>query len=394
MGSDDPRIDLRRMQEAIRDEGLDGWLFCDFHHRDKLSEEILHVPEDFGNSRLWVYGVPARGAPLKITHAIEPGALDGLPGSGVTYISRADLKAALQALGNKRWGAHFSEDLTAVSYLDLGTAAIFTGAGLRLESAAALIQRFKGLLDEPAIETHEKAAAALYEVVDTAWNTVKKAYAEKKPLHEGELQDLMLGEIKKRGLETDYPPIVAAGANAGNPHYHFTGIGGLIKEGDVIQFDLWAKFPNPAAIFGDISWVGVFAPAPSPRVEKAFADLVSAREGAISFIQAELGAGRPLTGAAVDLKTREILIGLGYEAALRHRTGHGIDTECHGSGVNIDSVEFPDSRLLLEGSCFSLEPGIYFADFGLRTEIDVYIRAGKPVVSGGTHARQFKMLSC
>jgi Xaa-Pro aminopeptidase len=385
---------LGRMQEAIGNENLDGWLFCDFHHRDKLSEEILSIPAGFGNSRLWIYAVPARGEPLKITHAIEPEALDSLPGTRVTYIGREDLKALLRPLGNKRWGAHFSENLTAVSYLDMGTAALLSGAGLRLESAAALIQRFKGLLDGPAMESHEGASAQLYEVVDAAWERAREAYAGRRPLHEGELRDLMSGEIARRGMETDYPPIVAAGANAGNPHYHFEGSGARINEGDVIQFDLWAKFSRPGAVFGDISWVGVFAPAPSPRVEGAFRDLISAREGAVGFIAAELAAGRTPTGAMVDQKTREILISLGYAGALRHRTGHGIDTEVHGSGVNIDSVEFPDPRLLLEGACFSLEPGIYFDDFGLRTEIDVYIRGGKPVVSGGSHSRQFELLHC
>jgi Xaa-Pro aminopeptidase len=382
------------MREAIQDEGLDGWLFSDFHCRDKLSEDILALPAGFRNSRLWIYAVPAFGEPLKITHAIEKEVLDSLPGKQVVYISREDLKAALQPLGAKRWGAHFSENLTAISYLDLGTATLFSGAGLQLESAAALVQRFKGLLDGPAMASHEGAAAHLYEIVDLAWEKVREAYAGKKDLHEGDLRALMGEEIKKRGMETDYPPIVAAGANAGSPHYHFEGSGARIKEGDVIQFDLWAKFARPGAVFGDISWVGVFAKAPSPRVEKAFADLISAREGAIAFIAEALASGKPPTGAMVDQKTREILTGLGYAGALRHRTGHGIDTEKHGSGVNIDSVEFPDPRLLLEGSCFSLEPGIYFDDFGLRTEIDVYIRDGRPVVSGGTHSRQFKPLHC
>jgi Xaa-Pro aminopeptidase len=385
---------LDRMREAIREEGLDGWLFSDFHRRDKLSQEILDLPAGFGNSRLWLYAVPVRGEPLKITHAIEKGVLDSLPGERTVYISREDLKAALRPLGGKRWGAHFSENLTAISYLDLGTATLLSGAGLQLESAAALVQRFKGLLDGPAIASQEEASAHLYEIVDLAWEKVRAAYAGKKELREGELQAFMAEEIARRGMETDYPPIVAAGAHAGNPHYHFEGPGGRVAEGEVIQFDLWAKCARPGAIFGDISWVGVFAKAPSPRVETAFTGLISAREGAITFIAEAFAAGKPPTGAMVDQKTRDILTGLGYAGALRHRTGHGIDTENHGSGVNIDSVEFPDSRLLLEGSCFSLEPGIYFKDFGLRTEIDVYIRDGKPVVSGGTHSRQFELLRC
>jgi Xaa-Pro aminopeptidase len=316
-----------------------------------------------------------------------------LPGQKVSYISREDLSSVLKLLANKRWGVHISDTLTAISYLDGGTAATFEAAGLRLVSAAGLIQRFKGLLDPSAIASHEKAASGLYDIVEIAWATVRRAYADKRPLREGELRRLILDEMERRGLVTDHPPIVAAGANAGNPHYDFSDSGALLKEGDVVQFDLWAKEPAPGEIYGDISWVGVFAPSASVRVEEVFNDLLDAREGAYHFIEAELEAGRCPSGAMVDQKTREILIGRGYGEALKHRTGHGIDTECHGSGVNIDSVEFPDSRLLLDGACFSLEPGIYFSDFGLRTEIDVYIQGGKPVISQGDR-RQFILLTC
>jgi Xaa-Pro aminopeptidase len=204
----------------------------------------------------------------------------------------------------------------------------------------------------------------------------------------------MLEEMEKQGLIPDHPPIVAGGVNSGNPHYDFSGEGAVFEEGDVIQFDLWAKEAAEGSVYGDISWAGVYAPRVPAMVEKAFEDLVQAREGVLSFIGSELQAGKKLTGAEADQKTREILIERGYQDAIKHRTGHGIDTECHGSGVNIDSVEFPDPRFLLEGSCFSLEPGIYFSEFGLRTEIDVYIRQGGPVVSGGKNRRQFTLLTC
>jgi Xaa-Pro aminopeptidase len=204
----------------------------------------------------------------------------------------------------------------------------------------------------------------------------------------------MLEEMDRRGLVTGHPPSVAAGVNSGNPHYDFTGGGSPVREGDVIQLDLWAKEKTPAAIYGDISWVGVFANAAAAETEQCFADLVSAREGACRFIEMELAAGREVSGAMVDRETRKMLTARGYGEALKHRTGHGIDTECHGSGVNMDSVEFPDSRLLLEGACFSLEPGLYFSGFGMRTEIDVYIARGRPVISGKKHERQFKLLTC
>ncbi|MDR3168042.1 MAG: aminopeptidase P family protein [Treponema sp.] len=384
--------ELDKIQQAIRDEKLDGWLFCNFHHRDKLSDELLFIDPHTVNSRLWLYAVPAEGEPLKLVHAIEEGALDALPGKRQSYISREELKNALKPLAKKRWGVHSSPALTAISYLDAGTAAVFEEAGLILVSAAALIQRFKGLLDGEAIISHEKAAGHLYEIVETAWDRVNAAYFGKEPLREGDLRALIQEEMAKRNLITDHPPIVAAGVNTGDPHYDFSGSGAPILEGDVIQFDLWAKDAGEGAVYGDISWVGVFAERAAPRVERAFADLISAREGAYQFIERELREGRRPSGAMADQEARKILSGLGYASAIRHRTGHGIDTECHGSGANIDSVEFPDFRLLLDGSCFSLEPGIYFSDFGLRTEIDVYILRGKPVISGKD--RQFQLLLC
>ncbi|MDR3343590.1 MAG: aminopeptidase P family protein [Treponema sp.] len=383
--------ELDAIQEAICGEGHDGWLFCNFHHRDKLSDEILHITPLSTNSRLWVYVIPARGDPLKIVHGVEVDALDGLPGQQVVYRSRDAFIAALKPLGNKQWGAHVSETLTAVSYLDAGTAATFAAAGLRLVSAAGLVQRFKGLLDSRGIETHEKAATHLYDMVKVVWDRIEHAYTHTLIIHEGDIRALMQEEMHKRNLITDHPPIVGAGVHSGNPHYDFSGSGAVIQAGDVLQFDLWAKDAAEGSVYADISWVGVFGASADPKVEKAFADLISAREGAYRFIEAELQAGRRPSGAAVDQRTREILTGGGYEAFIKHRTGHGIDTECHGSGVNIDSVEFPDSRLLLDGSCFSLEPGIYFSDFGLRTEIDVYIVQGKPMVSG--QERQFSLLT-
>ncbi|MDR0629982.1 MAG: aminopeptidase P family protein [Treponema sp.] len=384
--------ELHSIQEAIRIEGLEGWIFSNFHHRDKLSDAILHITPETTNSRLWVYAVPAQGKPVKIVHAIEAGLLADLPGSTQVYLDRDDLITALGPLRHTCWGAHFSETLPAISYLDAGTARLFEKAGITLVSAAGLIQRFKGTLDTQGIQVHEQAAKALYDIVTIAWEAVQDAYTHHRTITEGELRSLMLEEFRKRKLVTDHPPLVATGVHSGNPHYDFCGPGAPLQAGDVVQFDLWAKESGPKGIYADISWVGIFGTSARERVKQAFTDLVEAREGAYRFIAAELAAGRPVSGAMVDTKTRDILTGLGYQRAIKHRTGHGIDTECHGYGVNMDSVEFPDSRLILEGSCFSLEPGIYFSDFGLRTEIDVYIRQGKPYISGKD--RQFTLLTC
>jgi Xaa-Pro aminopeptidase len=392
---------LREMRKAIRKENLDGWLFCNFRHRDRLSDEILAVPSGASNSRLWIYAVPALPSsgeqgeelPLKIVSRVEEDALDFLPGEKIPYTGREELVSCLAALAGKRWGVHVSKTLAAISWLDAGAAALLEEAGLTLETAAGLIQRFKGLLDGKGTASHERAAAHLYESVAAAWEAVRDAFRRKKTITEADIQRFFLDEFEKRNLTADHPPLVAAGINSGNPHYEIRE-GAVFKPGDVIQFDLWAK--EPGGVYADISWAGFYGSTPPSALEKKFGDLVSAREEGLGFIQNELEKGRRPSGAAVDAAVRKSLAALGYEKALRHRTGHGIDTEVHGSGVNIDSVEFPDERLLLDGSCFSLEPGIYFPDYGLRTEINVYISGGKAVVSGADsgYERQFRILTC
>jgi len=381
---------IREMQEAIRQESLDGWLFCNFHHRDRLADDILGINPASVNSRLWFYAVPADGEARGILHSIEKDALGTLPGTFTYYSGREELLEALSPLVGKSWGCHFSQSITAISFLDAGTADLLRQAGLKLMSAGGLIQRFKGLIDSAGMESHERAAAHLYEVVELAWAKVRHCFETASPLNEKDIQRFMLEEFARRGLEPGHPPIVAAGINSGNPHYSVED-GAVFTQNDVIQFDLWAK-EKPDGIYADISWVGVYAQSAPPQVQKAFSALLDAREGAVAFISEELEAGRRPAGADVDRKAREILKGLGYGGAIRHRTGHGIDTEVHGSGVNMDSVEFPDSRPLLDGSCFSVEPGIYFSDFGLRTEINVYIKNGQPVISGKD--RQFTLLHC
>lgn len=383
---------LDSLQAAIRDEDIDGWLFSNFRHRDKLSDEILGLDPETTNSRLWIYAVPGTGSPLALVHAVEEHALDSLPGEKLVYSGKAQLLEALTRLKNKNWAVNMDPDIPVLSYLDAGTAKRLEEAGLTLTSAAPLIQRLKGLLNKTGIASHNRAATALYSIVDECVSYIRNAYRNKATLCEGELRTFILHGMEERGLVTDHPPIVAAGSHAGDPHYDFDGQGALIAPDQIIQLDLWAKEKDPDSIYADISWLIYYGTDIPQEIETAFNDLIAARERALEFIHEKLEQGERPAGAAVDQEVRKVLIRAGREPALRHRTGHGIDTVCHGSGVNIDSVEFPDSRQLLDGACFSIEPGIYYKTFGLRTEIDVYIQEGKAIVSGP--GRQFKLLTC
>jgi Xaa-Pro aminopeptidase len=405
-------VSFEKMSGAIFRENLGGWLFSSFHGRDSLSLSILEsicATEGGGrltggrlrlakNTRPWYYVVFADGSALKIVHGIEADILGAVPGGRLEYYSRENLSAVLRdkvlpRLEGRELACQFSVELPVLSFLDHGTAVFLEGLGFRLVSSAALVQRFFGLLDSAGFESHARAARDLYAIIRTVWARLEDAM-NRGEVFEGTVLSWITGELEAASLNCSPGLIVAAGVNSGNPHYGIEGRGCPIGSQEIVQFDIWAKKKSPGAVYADISWVGFTGRRPLPRMEKDFAALARARDAAVSFIASALEAGqtgeagRPPRGMDVDAHVRALLAGAGYAGALRHRTGHGIDTEVHGCGVNLDSVEFPDSRFLLEGSCFSVEPGIYFDDYGLRSEINVIIKDGRPLVSGDTPQRE------
>ena len=390
-------MDISSIRKAIAGEKLDGWLFFNFLHRDPLSDSILGIDPGKINSRPWYYLIPVRGEPVRICHAVEPRQLDDLPGEQAVYSSRRELEVLLtekvSIIGSK-WGAQFSEELTTVSTLDHGTALMLMKTGMNLHSSAGLIQRLSGLLDCQAITSHEKASGELYEIINSVWDRISEHFrSSEKTLFEWEVQKWITDEFEARGMETEHMPIVAGGKNSGNPHYAPEDNNNPVLPDAVLQLDIWAKYKAPGSIFADISWIGWTGPASDipDDVSRMFEAVCKARDRCVSFIESRLKDGKPVSGAEADAETRKVLIGHGYEKLIKHRTGHGIDSSVHGSGTGLDSVEFPDNRPLLEGSCFSIEPGLYSSEFGMRTEIDALITEGRLKVSGP--GRQKKILT-
>lgn len=395
-------MDIQSIQKAIAGEKLGGWLFFNFLHRDPLSDKILNIPSERINSRPWYYFVPACGEPIRICHAVEPGQLDDLPGALSMYSSREQLKKVIAStieIHGNNWGAQFSKELTTVSTMDHGTALMLESAGVKLHSSAGLIQRLCGLLDAAGIDSHNRAAAELYEIIGLTWERIKTHFSadrassllsegsplsERSSLSEREIQQFILDEFERRGMVTEHYPIVASGPNSGNPHYAPEDHNNPILPDEVLQLDIWAKYKTPGSIYADISWLGFTGAAENipEEVSKRFEAVRDARDRCTSFIDERLKSGRTVSGADADAETRKVLISRGFEHLIKHRTGHGIDTDVHGSGTGLDSVEFPDNRPLLEGSCFSVEPGLYSPEFGMRTEIDAYIEGGRLKVSG------------
>ena len=375
--------DVARIARAIREAGLTGWLFYNQFHRDEISDLALGIPRGVHNSRPWAYVVPADGEPTRIVHAIEPGILDRLPGRLVRCTARDELFAAVAAAAGPgaRLAAQFSTAFPVSSFLDHGTAQLVERAGIRLVSSEELIVDCLGTLDAEAEASHRRAALALHDVVHAAWARIRSAFTAGTVVHEADAQEWIADLVAGAGLETDGLLLVAAGEGSADPHYEPSGRGRRFARDDVVQLDLWAREPGDRTVYADISWVGVLSPCPSAEQERVFAAVVAARERAASAIDAGLSAG--ITGASVDRAVRELLADRGFAAGLRHRTGHSIGTRVHGYGVNLDSVEFPDRRRLREGSCFSIEPGIYLERFGMRTEVDGLVRGGRLEITGG-----------
>jgi hypothetical protein len=401
---------IESIQEAIRSEGLAGWLFYNYKHRDPLSDRILEIPADTVNTRPWYLLVPGEGKPVKIVHSIETSVLAHLPGRETPYGTRNELRDRLAEAAEAVGGpvcAGYSELLPALSFLDHGTARLLEECGFRLTGSAGCLQRVLGALPAEGRDSHRRAGAHLYEIVSMAWKQITKDLSEGNPVTEGSIRDYMLAELDKRNLTTDHPPIVAVGPNSGDPHYTAAGDGDPIVRDRVVLFDIWAKEKSPDAVYADISWMGYTSPTPPIRIVDRFQTLTHARDMAFSYIAERCAGARSEgpagpgpagsvsrgrqksgepdfpTGAEVDRKVREYFRERGLESFLRHRTGHAIDTECHGFGANIDSVEFPEERRLIEGSCFSLEPGLYGEEYGMRTEIDVLIENSRPTITGG-----------
>lgn len=378
-------FDLAAIQKAIHLEQVGGWLFSSFQHRDPLSESILELDPDVKNTRPWYYIVYPEGSPTKIVHAIERSILDSLPGQTFPYDSRSRLIQLFQQEvlpKAPRLACQFSSTIRVISFLDHGTALLLEECGFTLLPAASLLQRFRGILTKEMVQSHQRAAAHLYEIVERTWASISRQMVEGHSLFEGDVQEYILNELKRRKLITHSPPIVACGVHSANPHYSPQGKGSLLEPNQVIQLDLWAKEEGDTGTYADISWVGFTRTTPPSSLLEVFSVLAEARDQTIQFIQQKLEGKEAVSGKEVDVFCRSFLKQAGFSHALKHRTGHGIDRELHGFGVNLDSVEFPDDRLLLEGSCFSIEPGLYFDQYGLRTEVNAYVWEGGLHLSG------------
>jgi Xaa-Pro dipeptidase len=370
-------LDVAAIQQALKREQLDGWLLYDFHGSNPIAQRLAGL--DGGGhmtTRRWYYLVPASGTPRGLVHAIERHNLDALPGDKHVYAGRQQLETGLDALlaGTKVIAMEYSR-ANAIPYLsrvDAGTAEAVRERGVEIVSSGDLVQEFEATWNARQIETHVRASESLYRIKDRAFETVSSRLKNGTATTEYDLQQLMASWFVEEGLVTDADPVVAIRENAGNPHYLPSASQSKpIVADEVLLLDLWGKKNEPGAVFADITWVGFTGSRVPDACAAAFSAVAGARDAAAALVQEAARAGREVRGFEADRAARAVLHGAGYGAHVLHRTGHSLGESVHGNGVHLDDFETHDDRRILPGTGFTIEPGLYFDSFGVRTEINM-----------------------
>ena len=382
-------LDLAAVQRALRDDGLDGWLLYDFHGSNPIARRLAGFDAAAKiTTRRWYYLIPAGGPPRGLVHAIEADRLDHLPGAKTRYAGHGTLDDGLRELlgGCAAVAMEYSPGcaIPYVSRVDGGTVDAVRALGVEVRSSGDLIQRFEAVWDADALASHRDASAALHEIKDRAFDLVSRRLRDGRPLTELDVQDAMAGWFDEAGLVSDSRPVVAAQENAGDPHYLPTaGRHRPIGAGEVVLLDLWGKKKDaPDAVYADITWMGYTGAAVPARYADAFRVIRDGRDAAVDLVRRAVEAGRELRGWEVDRAVRDRVGAAGLGDRFVHRTGHNLGREVHGNGVHLDDFETHDERRLLPGTGVTIEPGVYFDDFGLRTEINLYVGSETATVTG------------
>jgi len=385
------------MPKDLRGAKMDGWLFYDFRGRDPIAHSILEIPPAM-RTRRWFYFVPAKGTPKKLVHKIEAGALAALPGETLYYAGQNELRANLKkALGRARNVAMQYSPKNAIPYVamvDAGTVELVRSLGPKVVTSADLVQKYEACWSKAQLESHLAAGRAIDRIVREAFEHAANSVKEKKLLTEYDLQQFVLQKFEQAGIMTEEGPDVAVNANASDPHYGPTREKAApIREGDLLLLDVWGKQKAPGSVYYDITWIGYLGATVPTKYVKIFNVLREARDRAVELIRSSVKAGKPLQGWQVDRAARAVVEKAGYGKYFFHRTGHNIGTSIHGNGVNMDGIETRDERHLIPHTCNSVEPGIYLPQFGMRTEVDVYVDEKEARVTGPVQTEILPLLA-
>jgi Xaa-Pro aminopeptidase len=387
---------IQGIQADLRAGKLDGWLFYDFRGRDPIAQNILNLPNGM-RTRRWYYFVPAKGEPKKLVHKIESESLAALPGDTLYYAAQDELHKNLKKiLGRaKRVAMQYSpqNEIPYVAMVDAGTVELVRRAGAKVVSSADLVQKYEACWSHEQKESHFSAGVIIDRIVRGAFEHVAKCVSERKPLSEYDLKQWILKEFESSGIWAEEGPDIAVNAHASDPHYGPTEeCAAPIHEGDLLLLDVWGKKKTPGSVYYDVTWMGYLGAKVPEKYARIFAVVREARDKAVDLIRSHVAKAKPLEGWQVDEVARSVIEKAGYGKYFFHRTGHSIGEKVHGNGANMDGLETHDVRHLIAHTCNSIEPGIYLPEFGVRTEVNVYIDEKEARVTGAVQKEILPLL--
>lgn len=390
-------FDVQTVQKDLRAAKLDGWLFYDFRGRDPIALRILQLPPGM-RTRRWFYFVPAKGKARKLVHKIESEALATLPGETSYYAAQSELQDNLQRLvGDAETVAMQYSPRNAIPYVsmvDAGTVELVRSVGVKISSSADLVQKYEACWTAEQLESHLSAGEGVDRIVREAFQLAAKGVRDGKPLTEFDLKQWMTKQFDASGLMTEEGPDVAVGPNASDPHYGpVEGKSAVIREGEVLLLDVWAKKKMPGSVYYDVTWIGFMGAKVPEEHAKVFGVVRRARDKAVELIRTSIAKRKPLQGWQVDNAARNVINEAGYGKYFFHRTGHNIGESVHGNGANMDGLESRDVRHLIPRTCTSIEPGIYLPQFGIRSEVNVYIGEKEARVTGAVQTEILPLLA-
>jgi Xaa-Pro dipeptidase len=385
------------IQSDLRAAKLHGWLFYDFRGRDPIAQNILQLPAGM-RTRRWFYFIPAKGTPKKLVHKIESESLAALPGETIYYAGQDELrKNVKRILGRAKNVAMQYSPKNAIPYVamvDAGTIELVRSCGAKVVSSADLVQKYEACWNAEQLESHRFAGAAIDRIVREAFQFAAKSAREKKPLTEFDLRNWILKEFEAAGIWTEEGPDIAVNAHASDPHYGPTAESASpIREDDLLLLDVWGKKKAPGSVYYDVTWMGYLGAKVPEKYARVFGVVREARDKAVDLIRKNIQAGKPLQGWQVDKAARSVIEKAGYGKYFFHRTGHSIGERVHGNGANMDGLETHDVRHLIPRTCNSIEPGIYLPEFGIRSEVNMYIEEHEAVVTGAIQKEILPLLA-
>jgi len=378
--------DIKSIQDELRAGKIDGWLFSDLYHRDPIAYQVLGLPQGMAKRR-WFYLIPARGEPRKLVHRIEAGALDALPGPKLLYAGHDELHKQLPKLlgTGKTVAMQYSPEaaIPVISTVDAGTVELVRSFRKKVVSSGDLVQKFAARWTPEQLQSHLASGKVIDRVMQQAFSQAGTYVRQGKALTEYDLQQWILEQFRANLVITDDAPIVAVGPNSGNPHYEPTqDVHQPIREGDLLLLDIWGRTRGTNSVYYDVTWVGFLGSQVPEKYAEIFAIVKKARDAAVNLVVEGVKAGKTIRGWEVDRAARDVIRKAGYGKYFIHRTGHNIGQEVHGIGANMDSLETHDDRAIIPHTCFSVEPGIYLPEFGVRSEVNVYVADRQARVTG------------